>query len=60
MMPNFWDDYDDENEDDIHATVSDQTGGTIDVTYKSNGHSIYHRGGPCGGDVEYDECGEEC
>lgn len=47
-------------EENIERTVSDQTGGTIDVTYRNNGHSVYHHGGPCGGDVEYDENGEEC
>jgi len=58
--------YDDEKEldydpdEDVTKWVSDQTGGKIQTTYHSNGHSTVHHGGPCGGDVEYDECGEEC
>jgi len=40
-------------------TVSDQTGGTVEVTYYNNGHSTVHWGGPCG-DQSYDENGEEC
>ena len=43
----------------ITKTISDHTGGTVEVTYHQNGHSTVHWGGPCG-DQEYDEQGEEC
>ena len=61
IMPNFMNEPDEEYEGQykVTKTESDQTGGTVDVTYYKNGKSTVHWGGPCG-DSHYDENGEEC
>jgi len=59
MYDDEHEDQDYEGQDSVTKTESDQTGGTVEVTYYKNGKSTVHWGGPCG-DSHYDENGEEC
>jgi len=58
-MPSFGHDHEPDYQEDETETISDGTGGTVEVTYHNNGRSTVHWGG-MGGDTEYDENGEEC